>query len=59
MAQGGTRASQEDAGQMGTPVCPQQPDLGKTSLIKHPIELTDQMPFKEHYQQIPPICMMM
>ena len=24
-------------------------DLGKTSLIKHQIELTDQMPFKEHY----------
>ena len=28
-------------------------DLGKTSLIKHQIELTDQMPFKEHYQQYP------
>ena len=24
-------------------------DLGKTALIKHKIELTDQMPFKEHY----------
>ena len=24
-------------------------DIGKTSLIKHQIEVTDQMPFKEHY----------
>ena len=24
-------------------------DLGKTALIKHKIELIDQMPFKEHY----------
>ena len=24
-------------------------DLGKTSLIKHQIELTDWTPFKEHY----------
>ena len=24
-------------------------DLGKTALIKHKIQLTDQMPFKEHY----------
>ena len=24
-------------------------DLGKTALIKHKIEVTDQMPFKEHY----------
>ena len=24
-------------------------DLGKTPLIKHKIQLTDQMPFKEHY----------
>ena len=29
-------------------------DLGKTALIKHKIELTDWMPFKEHYQCIPP-----
>ena len=29
-------------------------DLGKTALIKHKIQLTDQMPFKEHYQCIPP-----
>ena len=29
-------------------------DLGKTALIKHKIELTDQTPFKEHYQCIPP-----
>ena len=29
-------------------------DLGKTTLIKHKIQLTDQMPFKEHYQCIPP-----
>ena len=29
-------------------------DLGKTSLIKHQIELTDLMLFKEHYQCIPP-----
>ena len=29
-------------------------DLGKTALIKHKIQLTDQMPFKEHYQHIPP-----
>ena len=28
-------------------------DLGKTALIKHKIELTDQMPFKEHYRCIP------
>ena len=28
--------------------------LSKTSLIKHKIELTDQTPFKEHYQHIPP-----
>ena len=32
-------------------------DLGKTALIKHKIQLMDQMPFKEHYQCIPPhIC---
>ena len=29
-------------------------DLGKTALIKHKIEVTDQTPFKEHYQLIPP-----
>ena len=29
-------------------------DLGKTSPIKHWIKLTDWMPFKEHYQHIPP-----
>ena len=29
-------------------------DLGKTALIKHKIQLTDQMPFKEHYHCIPP-----
>ena len=28
-------------------------ELGKTSVIKHQIELTDQMTFKEHYQHIP------
>ena len=28
--------------------------LGKTALIKYKIELTDQMPFKEHNQYIPP-----
>ena len=27
-------------------------------LIKHKIQLTDQTPFKEHYQHIPLICMM-
>ena len=29
-------------------------DLGKTALIKHKIQLTDQMPFKESYWRIPP-----
>ena len=29
-------------------------DQGKMSLIRHQIELTDQMPFKECYWQIPP-----
>ena len=29
-------------------------DLGKTALIKHKIQLTDQMSFKEHYRYIPP-----
>ena len=29
-------------------------DLGKPALIKHKIELTDQMPFKEHHWSIPP-----
>ena len=28
--------------------------LGKTALIKHKIQLTDQTPFKEHYWHIPP-----
>ena len=29
-------------------------DLGKTALIKHKMQLTDQTPFKEHYLCIPP-----
>ena len=29
-------------------------DLGKTSLVKHSIRLTDNTPFKECYWQIPP-----
>ena len=29
-------------------------DLGKTALIKHKIQLTDQMPLKEHCRHIPP-----
>ena len=29
-------------------------DLGKTALIKHKVEVTDWMPFKDHYQHIPP-----
>ena len=29
-------------------------DLGKTALIKHKIELSDWMPFREHYWHIPP-----
>ena len=29
-------------------------DLGKTTLIKHKIRLTDQTPFKERYRHIPP-----
>ena len=29
-------------------------DLGKTSLVKDSIRLTDNTPFKEHYWQIPP-----
>ena len=29
-------------------------DLGKTSLIKHKIRLTEQTPFKERYRHIPP-----
>ena len=29
-------------------------DLGKTSVVKHSIKLTDPTPFKEHYQYIPP-----
>ena len=34
-------------------------DMGGVSLIKHQIELMDQTPFKECYQQIPLICTMM
>ena len=34
-------------------------DCGKTSLIKHWMKLTDWMPFKEHYQCIPPTYTMM
>ena len=34
-------------------------DLGKTTLTKHKITLTDQMPFKEHYRCIPLTCTMM
>ena len=33
---------------------PSDLDLGKTSLIKHQIELTDPVPFKECYWHIPP-----
>ena len=29
-------------------------DLGKTSLVKHHINLTDHRPFKERYRRIPP-----
>ena len=29
-------------------------DLDKTALIKHKMVVTDQIPFKEHYQHIPP-----
>ena len=29
-------------------------DLGKTSIVKHFIQLTDWTPFKEHYRFIPP-----
>ena len=29
-------------------------DFGKTSLLKHSIRLTDNTPFKDHYQWIPP-----
>ena len=39
---------------MQTFVYPMWPVPGKTSLIKHWIELTDWMPFKEHYQCVPP-----
>ena len=34
-------------------------DLDRTTLIKHQIEVTDWMPFTEHYQCIPLICKMM
>ena len=53
VAQSRTGTGQGAAAQMGTPVCQQLPGPGKTSLIKHWIELTDWMPFKEHYQHIP------
>ena len=29
-------------------------DLGKCSIIKHAIKITDPQPFKEHYRRIPP-----
>ena len=29
-------------------------DLGKTSIVKDSIKLTDSTPFKEHYRHIPP-----
>ena len=29
-------------------------DLGKTSIVKHKIEVTDPVPFKERYRRIPP-----
>ena len=29
-------------------------ELGCTSLVQHKIHLTDEKPFKEHYQRIPP-----
>ena len=29
-------------------------DLGKTSLVKHSIRLSNNTPFKEHYRHIPP-----
>ena len=29
-------------------------ELGCTSLVQHKIYLTDEKPFKEHYQRIPP-----
>ena len=53
VAQGETRTDQEAAGQMGIPVSHSNLDLGKMSLIRHQIKLTDQMPFKECYWQIP------
>ena len=40
--------------EMGASVCPQWPGPGKTLLIKHHIELTNKMPFKECYYQILP-----
>ena len=44
VAQGGTRSNQEAAGQMGKPIACSDLDLGKMSLIKHQIELTNKMP---------------
>ena len=38
---------------MGSPIALSDLDLGKTSLIKQQIELTDLMLFKQHYQCIP------
>ena len=29
-------------------------DMGRTNLVKHHIELTDPIPFKESYRRIPP-----
>ena len=29
-------------------------ELGRTSLVKHSIKITDQKPFKERYRRIPP-----
>ena len=29
-------------------------ELGRTNLVKHSIKVNDSVPFKEHYQRIPP-----
>ena len=39
---------------MEAPVCAQWPWSGQTALLKHKIQVTDQMPLKEHYWHIPP-----
>ena len=39
---------------MGAPFCSQLPGTQKDILIMHHINLTDRMPFEEHYCQIPP-----